>query len=103
MDLTGTILTAANLSHSNLTGVDLSGKDLTGAILTDANLANANLTEANLTDTVLTGAILTDANLENVIIINSIRECVGLAWEGPPSLELYSLALSCLDQNFQRR
>ena len=77
--------------------------DLTGAILTDANLPNAILTEANLTDVVLTGAILTSANLENVVITNSITECVNLAWQGPPSLELYSLAMSCLTQNLQRR
>ena len=44
-DMTGTILTGADLTNANLTGVDLSGKDLTGTILTGADLTNANLTE----------------------------------------------------------
>ena len=60
-DISGTILTGADLSNSNLTGVDLSGKDLTATILTGANLSNSNLTGANLTS-----ANLKDANVKKV-------------------------------------
>jgi uncharacterized protein YjbI with pentapeptide repeats len=48
MDLTGTLLSLANLTNANLTGVDLSGMDLTGTKFNNANLEGVNLQNTNL-------------------------------------------------------
>ena len=66
IDLSGEILTEANLSHAYLSGAILTGTDLSGAILTEANLSYAYLPGAILTGTDLSGAILTEANLAGV-------------------------------------
>jgi len=59
-NLSGTILTGADLSNSILTGADLSGKDLTETILKGADLSNAILTDA-----ILQYVNLEDANVKN--------------------------------------
>jgi len=75
------ILYKLDLSHVNLSGLNLGKLLLMHANLTCANLAAAdlsyaslrssNLTGANLTDTNLTGAELTDANLTKATLTNS--------------------------------
>ena len=76
--LTGAILTHANLTRADLTDANLRDALLTGAILTGADLTRAHLTRADLTgailrganlrDALLTGAILTGANLTGAIL-----------------------------------
>ena len=56
----------ADLSDTNLKGVDLSNNDLTSANLNNANLSNANLSNARLTNVNLRCADLSDANLSGV-------------------------------------
>jgi Pentapeptide repeats (8 copies) len=63
IDLTGADLTGAVLTKANLGGADLTGAVLTGAVLTDANLTGAVLTGAHLTDTYLYRANLTRTGL----------------------------------------
>jgi uncharacterized protein YjbI with pentapeptide repeats len=72
-NLTGTWLTAANLTNAILSNANLTGADLTNANLTSANLSDAmlyfadlpsaNLTNADLSYAILLGADLTNANL----------------------------------------
>ena len=57
-------LQQANLSHSNLAGVDLSKMNLGGADLSYANLENAKLNQVNLTNADLTHANLNGAELQ---------------------------------------
>src|SRR3990167_9448581 len=57
----------ANLSHSNLAGVDLSKMNLSGADLSYANVSHAKLNQTNLTGANLDHAILTGASLINTI------------------------------------
>jgi uncharacterized protein YjbI with pentapeptide repeats len=91
-------LVNVDLSWSNLSGMDLSGRnlanaDLRGAYLSRANLTRANLinadlrgayliesnlTRANLTNADLRGANLSRANLSGVILINAQLREVGL-------------------------
>lgn len=76
MDLSYSVLTAADFSNAQLPGVNLAGSDLSqanlrkinlqGANLQGANLAGANLSRANLQGANLTGAILDGANLYGV-------------------------------------
>ena len=61
LDLSGAILTKANLKGANLIGADLSGADLSKAMLEEANLTGANLIGANLIGAKLGGAELTGA------------------------------------------
>lgn len=56
-------LQQANLSHSNLSGVDLSKMNLGGANLSYADLSHAKLHEVNLADANLDHANLTGAEL----------------------------------------
>ncbi|CCB65303.1 pentapeptide repeat-containing protein [Hyphomicrobium sp. MC1] len=55
--LKGAILHATQLRGADLSGADLSGADLSGADLTDADLTDANITGADLSGTRLHGAI----------------------------------------------
>ncbi len=91
-------LQQANLSHSNLAGVDLSKMNLGGADLSYANLSNAKLNEVNLTDanlshanlngtelqqsdlsrTNLSYANLTSANLQQAILTKANLTCANL-------------------------
>lgn len=91
-------LQQANISHSNLSGVDLSkmnlgGADLsytdlsnarliqvnlTGANLDHANLSGAQLQQSDLSRANLNGAILTGANLQQVIFTKSNLTCTNL-------------------------
>ncbi len=57
-------LQKANLSHSNLSGVDLSKMNLGGADLSYADLSNAKLHQVNLADANLDHANLTNAQLQ---------------------------------------
>ena len=71
-------LEQADLSESNLTGVDLSGASLVNAILSDsviryadmrkANLIGADLSRAFMSTTDLSGARLTGANMERATL-----------------------------------
>ncbi len=68
MNLTGVLLTEANLTEADLKGVhlteaDLTEADLRGADLIYVNLTKANLIKANLMEADLKGANLTKANL----------------------------------------
>src|SRR5215831_10961157 len=64
-DLSGVVLSGANLSWTNLEDADLSGANLSGANLRCANLTLAHLNGANLTGADLRYAQLLQANLEN--------------------------------------
>ena len=68
IDLSGEILTEANLSHAYLSGAILTGTDLSGAILTEANLSYAYLPGAILTEANLAGVDLSDADLFSAIL-----------------------------------
>jgi uncharacterized protein YjbI with pentapeptide repeats len=57
-------LQQANMSHSNLSGVDLSKMNLGGADLSYADLSNAKLSQSNLADANLDHANLTGAELQ---------------------------------------
>jgi len=57
------VLSDANLSGSDLAGVDLTTTILLGVNLSGANLSGANLSEVDLTNANLTGADLSNANL----------------------------------------
>jgi len=57
-------LQQANLSHSNLSGVDLSKMNLGGADLSYADLSNAKLNQVNLADANLDHANLAGAELQ---------------------------------------
>ena len=59
-------LNFANLSDSNLAGIDFSSTNLKGADLSFANLADANLTKAHLVSTSLIRADLVGTNLTEV-------------------------------------
>ncbi|MBF0248097.1 MAG: pentapeptide repeat-containing protein [Alphaproteobacteria bacterium] len=66
MNLRGTILSQANLKKSNLSGANLKGASLAGANLQECNLAGADLEGANLAGAYLLKANLTGCNLRNV-------------------------------------
>ena len=83
ISLAGINLVEADLSHSMLRLVDLSGAELFGADLSKANLNETNLSgahlqyadlqgarleKANLTESDLQGALLNDADLQNAIL-----------------------------------
>jgi uncharacterized protein YjbI with pentapeptide repeats len=55
-DLSGALLTGANLTGADLSGANLAGADLRDATLTGANFLVADLHNANLTGTNLPGA-----------------------------------------------
>jgi hypothetical protein len=63
LDLSGTCLANANLTHADLTNVHLTNADLTHGNLIDAHLTNADLSGAHLTNTSLPGADLAGAHL----------------------------------------
>ncbi len=63
LDISGSILTKANLASANLRNVSLIACFLDLAILREANLSNADLRGANLRGADLSGANLTGANL----------------------------------------
>lgn len=65
-NLTGAYLNGADLADANLSGANLTGANLSGADLTDANLSGANLTGANLSGADLTFVDLAGANLSHV-------------------------------------
>ena len=68
-DLTGTVLTGTDISHSNLTGADQSNKDLTGTVFDDADLTDAilpdHLSENNFSRATLNGVDLSGKDLSN--------------------------------------
>ena len=57
-------LQQANISHSNLSGVDLSKMNLGGADLSYSDLSNAKLNQTNLADANLDHANLTGAQIQ---------------------------------------
>jgi uncharacterized protein YjbI with pentapeptide repeats len=81
-NLTGAVLTDADLHAANLTGANFTAADLTRANLTNANLTNtnftaadlpwANLTNANLTNTNFTGAGLAGADLRTSTLTGAV-------------------------------
>ena len=62
-DLSGALLSGADLSRANFINANLSQAQLSGANLTDAYLGGANLSMANLRDANLSGASLSGVNL----------------------------------------
>lgn len=64
-DLSGAVLTKADLQGADLSFADLDGADLTGADLTQARLNGTNLAGADLTSAKLIQADLSGAELEN--------------------------------------
>lgn len=64
-DLRGTDLRHVNLSYTDLSNTNLSGANLVGANLVGANLSKANLSEANLKGAYLSHTDLSEANLKS--------------------------------------
>jgi len=64
-DLSGAILTVADLRDANLSGVNLRDADLSDAVLSGANLSQAKLAGTVLTNAQLVGTDLSDADLTN--------------------------------------
>jgi uncharacterized protein YjbI with pentapeptide repeats len=74
-DLSKADLSGAFLSKANLSGADLSGADLSEADLSEADLSEADLSKANLIEANIRGANLSEANLSegNLIEANLIK------------------------------
>jgi uncharacterized protein YjbI with pentapeptide repeats len=70
-DMLGVDAWGVNLTNSNLTAANLVNTNLTNSNLTGANLFGANLFTANLTNVNLTGATLVDANPALATLINA--------------------------------
>ncbi|MCC0178993.1 pentapeptide repeat-containing protein [Waterburya agarophytonicola K14] len=70
-DLSGLNLTNINLIEADLSNANLQGTNLTNAKLIAANLTNTDLTNANLTNAKLIGANLNKANLNNANLTNA--------------------------------
>lgn len=79
LNLSGAILSGANLMVTDLSSAYLRGANLRLANLTDADLSGANLTEADLSDTLLLGAKLTGANLTSAVLIRSLLQFADLS------------------------
>jgi uncharacterized protein YjbI with pentapeptide repeats len=76
VDLTGSDLREANLSHANLSAVVLNDTRLRDADLSHANLTEAQLVGADLRDANLQGADLTDANFQDADLTGAdLRDC----------------------------
>ena len=71
VDLSASILVAADLREANLYGADLKGSNLMGADLSGANLQWANLQRAVLIGADLENATLTHANLKGADLISA--------------------------------
>jgi uncharacterized protein YjbI with pentapeptide repeats len=69
----GIFLANADLFLANLTHADLSRVNLEGANLTDADLSGADLEGANLKNARLTGANLSNANLAEATITTELK------------------------------
>jgi len=78
LDLSGAILTGADLTNAFLNDANLSGADLTSAILTGALLIGTNMNGADLTGADLTSADLTGANLIGAVLANAILSSADL-------------------------
>ncbi|MEL7006279.1 MAG: pentapeptide repeat-containing protein, partial [Bacteroidota bacterium] len=63
-------LSGADLTGAHLIGADLRDANLTGTVLTHANLEGADLTGAKLINTDLSNAYLTNAVLDNAVVTN---------------------------------
>jgi len=63
-NLRGVNLSGVNLRHTNLSGADLSGVNLRDASLSGADLSGANLSDADLSGANLSHADLSGANLD---------------------------------------
>ena len=72
IDLTGAILSGANLDGADLARALLRGADLARASLVGADLTGARLRDADLTSASLVGADLTDAILEGAKLARAI-------------------------------
>ena len=72
INLTNANLIEANLSHANLERANLTNAKLIAANLRHANLSNANLTNAKLIGADLTHANLTDTNLARANLTNTL-------------------------------
>jgi len=68
IDLKGANLSHANLTNVNLEKMNLTGADLSYAILTNVKLSGADLSYANLSYADLTNATLTHVNLSNSLV-----------------------------------
>ena len=93
-DLSGTVIT-----HSNLSGVDLSGADLSGTVITHTNLSGVDLSGADLsgidwTCVDISGANLANADLSNATIDNGYY--IDLFGDDEDSCELAFQATSSL-------
>jgi uncharacterized protein YjbI with pentapeptide repeats len=83
-DFSGAIFSRADLSRSNLSGSILSGANLSGAILSRADFMGARLTGADLSGADLNGAYLIGANLIGANLsrayLRSIKFSVTTIW-----------------------
>ena len=70
-DLRGTDLRYVNLSYTDLSNTNLSGANLVGVNLVGANLVGANLSRANLSDANLVGADLSHTDLSDANLVGA--------------------------------
>ena len=75
VDLSGEVISGADLSYADLRGANLSEAylnyaDLSFANLSDANLSNADLSDANLEGTILIGAYIQNTDFSDAIGIS---------------------------------
>jgi uncharacterized protein YjbI with pentapeptide repeats len=79
----------ASLASANLSGTNLTGIDFMRSALTDADLSGANLTATNLTDAALTGADVTDAVWSNTTCPSGAVQstpCAVVSFDSPSSV-----------------
>jgi uncharacterized protein YjbI with pentapeptide repeats len=86
-------LASADLSHTNLSGMNFYRSNLSNSNLSGANLSNTNLSGANLSSINLDGANLSGANLGNANLNNSNLEGVNFSYANLNSVNLSNVNL----------
>lgn len=92
-------LQKANLSHSNLSGVELSKMNLGGADLSYADLSNAKLNQVNLADANLDHANLTSAQMQQTDLSRASLNFTNLTLANLQQAILIKANLRCANLN----
>ncbi|EKD71639.1 MAG: hypothetical protein ACD_46C00139G0007 [uncultured bacterium] len=92
-------LQGANISHSNLSGVDLSKMNLGGANLSYTDLSNAKLNQVNLSGANLDHANLSGADIQRSDLSNANLNLANLASTNLQQSILTKANLTCANLN----
>lgn len=92
-------LQKANLSHSNLSGVELSKMNLGGADLSYADLSNARLNQVNLADANLDHANLSGAQMQQTDLSRANLNFANLSQTNLQQAILTKANLNCANLN----